>query len=451
MFLAVVFVFAAMAGAEENIEPLVIQPSDRILILAPHPDDEAIATAGVLQEALKRHVAVKIVYLTNGDNNELAFMVYKKRPILSRTGLLRMGELRRQESIRAMKALGLREDQLVFLGYPDFGTFNIFTRYWGERKAYKSLLTRVTSVPYPDSLSPEAPYKGESILGDLEKVLGDFKPTKIFVSHPADTNGDHRALYLFLQVAMWDLEKFLPKVETFPYLVHVTGWPKPRGFHPEDRLEIPGKFSSRGSFWFTLDLSPAAVDKKKETIGYYKTQIEYNPKYLVTFARSNELFGRFREVRLKDPGNQSIDWTRLEVDEQIDSYLSAEEEGKAKVINSLTYAVKDRVLYVRINSKEWMEEFSEMDLFLVGYKYNMSFAKMPKYRVRIARNKKVTVFEKGRPVFMKDIKVEFKGQDVLISCPLKVLENPNYILSSARTRFLELPIDATAWRVLRLE
>jgi N-acetyl-1-D-myo-inositol-2-amino-2-deoxy-alpha-D-glucopyranoside deacetylase len=452
ILLAVVFLFLGSAFAADDVQSLSLSESDRVLVLAPHPDDEAIATAGVLQKAQALHIPVKIVYLTNGDNNELAFLVYKKRPILSRNGLLKMGELRRQEATKAMKDLGFRAEQLVFLGYPDFGTLNIFVRFWGEGKAYRSLLTRVTSVPYSDSLNPEAPYKGESILADMKQVLLDFKPTKIFVSHPADTNGDHRALFLFLQVALWDLDKKLPTTpQIYPYLVHVAGWPKPRGFNPELRLDIPPKFVDLGLSWNTLELTPGEIERKKDIIGYYKTQIEYNPKYLVTFARKNELFSRLDDIRIKDLHLPTIDWRSLEVAEHIEGYVAADEEGKDKIIKSLTYAVNNKVLYVQVRPKEWVEDFSEMDIFLLGYKQETPFRQMPKYRIRVARNKKVTIFEKRQPVFIRDIKVEFKGSDILISCPLKVLENPECVLSSARTRFLELPVDATAWRVLRLE
>ncbi len=43
--------------------------NERILILAPHPDDESIACAGIIQKALGAGAQVRIVYLTNGDHN----------------------------------------------------------------------------------------------------------------------------------------------------------------------------------------------------------------------------------------------------------------------------------------------------------------------------------------------------------------------------------------------
>ena len=58
-----------------NLEP--IKGSDRILILAPHPDDEAVGCAGIIQEAVAAGADMHVLCLTNGDNNEFAFIVYE--------------------------------------------------------------------------------------------------------------------------------------------------------------------------------------------------------------------------------------------------------------------------------------------------------------------------------------------------------------------------------------
>ena len=53
IFLSLTFLCRQVsASGIPALEPVV--KDDRILILAPHPDDEAIACAGVIQEALKK-------------------------------------------------------------------------------------------------------------------------------------------------------------------------------------------------------------------------------------------------------------------------------------------------------------------------------------------------------------------------------------------------------------
>ncbi|MDN5925258.1 MAG: PIG-L family deacetylase, partial [Xanthomonadales bacterium] len=39
------------------------------MVIAPHPDDESLATGGLLQQALAGTAAVKVVLVTDGDNN----------------------------------------------------------------------------------------------------------------------------------------------------------------------------------------------------------------------------------------------------------------------------------------------------------------------------------------------------------------------------------------------
>ena len=71
-----VFSFAAESITEElpSIPPFTRY--DRILILAPHPDDETIGAAGAIQQAIKAGADVNVVCYTKGDANQLPFITY---------------------------------------------------------------------------------------------------------------------------------------------------------------------------------------------------------------------------------------------------------------------------------------------------------------------------------------------------------------------------------------
>ena len=56
------------------IEPF--EKTDRVLIVSPHPDDDIIGCAGVIQRALKVGAKVKVVYITCGDNNPFSIISY---------------------------------------------------------------------------------------------------------------------------------------------------------------------------------------------------------------------------------------------------------------------------------------------------------------------------------------------------------------------------------------
>ena len=292
------FFFSPLSAAE----PLVAEKlgefnkGERILILAPHPDDEVIGCAGIIQEAIASGARVKIVYLTNGEHNQFVFIVYKKRVIFRQKEFISLGEVRRQESIEAMKLLGIGKDDLIFLGYPDFGTFSIFARYWDTDKPFYSLMTRISKVPYKSSISFGSPYVGESIIADLKRVILDYQPQKIFVSHPADVNVDHKSFYLFLQIALADLRGKIQQPQVYPYLIHHVGWPLPRRYHPELSLAPPKGLSDSQIEWLEFVLSSEQLAKKRQAILTYKSQTTSSAFYLLSFARKNELFGDYPPI-----------------------------------------------------------------------------------------------------------------------------------------------------------
>jgi len=80
-----------------------------LLCLVAHPDDETILCGGTLALLSARRVAVHVVCLTRGEGGELG-----EPPLTDRAHL---GEVREQELVRAVQALGGKS--LTFLGYVD--------------------------------------------------------------------------------------------------------------------------------------------------------------------------------------------------------------------------------------------------------------------------------------------------------------------------------------------
>src|SRR5260221_1690611 len=80
-----------------------------ILVFAPHPDDETLVAAGQVRAAIVAGHTVKIVVVTNGDFGGV------------QTGLARQGE-----SVAAAQILGLAEQNVIFLGYPDGAMMQIY-------------------------------------------------------------------------------------------------------------------------------------------------------------------------------------------------------------------------------------------------------------------------------------------------------------------------------------
>lgn len=445
LFLAMCFT----ARAEEIRTEPGFTKNDRVLVLAPHPDDEAIGTCGVIQKALNQNAKVKVVCYTNGDSNEPAFIVYEKRITFRRGEFLHMGEVRRKETMRAIVSLGVRPEDIIFLGYPDFGTLEIFTKYWGDTLPYKGLFTRVSKVSYLEAMSMNAPYVGESILKDIEKILLDFKPTKIFISHPGDVNRDHRSLYLFLQVALWDLEARLKSPQIFPYIIHVVRWPVPRGYHPELELKEPDSLINSGIKWYRLALTQEELKKKRDTISFYKSQIQYNPRYLFTFARANELFGDFPAVKINMQDSGEIVWHDLENPLNIEIDPEHKRDAMKNITPDIAYSAMDNKLLVRLQLREKIEKELGVSVFLIGYNSKTDFSRMPKLYIKID-TLGVHVKDKKQFLQSRDIELETQDSAMVLKVPFVLLGNPDRILTCARTHPNTLSLDETSWRTLYL-
>src|SRR5262245_29556904 len=105
-----VILFVGITGflhAQEATQPLELRADDRILVLSPHPDDDLLGCAGVIQSAVAQHLPLRVVYLTNGDNYEWAFWAYKKHPVLTAKAMRRMGLQRTQEATHGEAVLGV--------------------------------------------------------------------------------------------------------------------------------------------------------------------------------------------------------------------------------------------------------------------------------------------------------------------------------------------------------
>jgi len=427
----------------------------RILILAPHPDDEAIVCGGVIQKALKVGAQVKIVYLTNGDHNELSFIVYEKRLTMRQGEFIHMGMVRQKEAVRAMKFLGLAESDLVFLGYPDYGTFGIFCNYWQAKKPFRDRLTRISHVPYKNSPSYQAPYYGESILKDLTKQILDYQPDIIFVSHPADVNVDHKSLYLFLQVALSDLEGKLAKPQVYPYLVHTVGWPKPRHYRPELELYPPDKFMGSSINWQRLNLEPEELDKKYKDILFYKSQTQVSAFYLLAFARKNELFSDYPVLELTSKPlskDQPIIYSGVsqmfnDPREWVNA-VDAPDEALDKEL--VSYAREDDYFIVRVDAPKQLNRGFGVILYVFGYNKNIPFAQMPKIRI-ITLGKDVKVLSARNKVLNSGVILELNKDYLVIRVPVKLLKDPDYLLTSLRAYHNNPAIEAVGYRKIKIK
>lgn len=428
---------------------LQFAPDDRILVLAPHPDDEALGCAGVIREALSRNLPVRVVYFTNGDNNELSFLLYRRHPVVLPSAVQAMGEVRSREAVAAAGALGLARADLTFLGYPDFGTLRIWEAHWREAAPYQAMLTRATHVAYTNALSPGAPFKAESIVSDLSRVFRGFAPTRVFVSHPSDANPDHMALYLFTQAALWNLEaEMTPRIH--PYLVHFPRWPVPHAFAPEQRLDAPEIYDNDIA-WQAVPLGAPDIDLKRKAVEAHRSQYAYSSKLLLSFVRSNEIFGDYAELDLasaRNAGEPSVEDDPPEA--RRPEQLTAEELDNYLGIAERRMRVERGNLVIGLKFTRPLSPLVQCSTFCFGHRKNRPFADQPKLRIDLGAAG-VACYDNGRKIARPPVQLNRSGRDFVLRIPLSALGDPDLVMTSTRLFMLEVPFDWMPWRTLKVK
>jgi LmbE family N-acetylglucosaminyl deacetylase len=126
----------------------------RIIVFAPHPDDETLGCGGTIAKKIAEGYEVLIVIMTDGR-----FLLQNGSEIDSRLAPERVKEIRRIEVLNATKILGVPEKNVIFLDFVD-GTLK-------ENK--KTAEEKVTMI--------------------LEK----FPPSEVYFPYEKDNHPDHKA------------------------------------------------------------------------------------------------------------------------------------------------------------------------------------------------------------------------------------------------------------------
>ena len=285
--------YAAGTPSEfSNLPVLKLAEYKKILVIAPHPDDETLAAGGVIQQALSAGDQVKVVVVTNGDGQRYSPIVLDERVPLKPRDYVMVGEQRQAESVHAMQKLGLKREDMIFLGYPDRGTAFLWLADWRSECPYRSVYTRVDKNPYPDTYHAGESYCGSNLLNDLQNILDGYKPDLVLLPHPSDQHPDHGAVSDFarMAIAMESVKQTGYSPEIWAYLVHYGIFPQPRGTRMENVLVPPKNLLEPASHWGTLLLSTPEVEVKYGAIRQYSTQMRLMSSFLTSFARSNELY-----------------------------------------------------------------------------------------------------------------------------------------------------------------
>ncbi len=264
-----------------------------LLIVAPHPDDETLCCAGVIQRVSGAGGKVAVVWITSGDASEMDLLVVEKSLFRKPQKLRDLGARRMQEARAAADLLGIPPVGQIFLGYPDRGILSLLTDHYVT--PLYSKFNGSSVVPYDDALSPGKPYTGMSLERDFDSVLQRVKPTLVLAPSPRDAHPDHEAAGV---LAMRAISQRGAPTQLRYWIVHGgQTWPLPRGYHPtREAYPSPrGKGLSAGAF----ELTPQEEERKLQALQCYRTQMRVMSSYLLAYVRKSELYS---DMPMPPPG-----------------------------------------------------------------------------------------------------------------------------------------------------
>src|SRR5581483_119166 len=277
------------------------------MIIAPHPDDEALMAAGIIYSAVHRGEDVNVVVVTNGDYRGIG-----------------QAPVREAETVAAMNDVGVAEDHIIFLGYGDATLWNlwksrsptaILRSAAGQTHTYAS--RGLGGTDYHSYLhNKPGNYNRITVLNDFKSVIVKFHPDDIYTTSFYDDHPDHRATNAFLVSALISLPRtgFPLRARVHETFVHSPGscsvdphcssmgWPRPVN-SPELPFAQPPTMACTPFRWDQIERIPVPremQDPEQTRNLKYLAIAEYHSQapppghsnWLEAFVKKDEFFWR---------------------------------------------------------------------------------------------------------------------------------------------------------------
>lgn len=149
--------------------------SERWLFVSPHDDDVVIGAGLAIQAAVAEDIEVQVTIVTDGS---MGYCSEEQRDSIS--------SIRSEETSASMKTLGLKQEHLHFLGFPDCN----LGRAAGRRRAEGG------AVPY-------ASHGFEGTQNSFTALIRGIRPSRVFLPTPTDLHPDHRVVHSEMLISLF--------------------------------------------------------------------------------------------------------------------------------------------------------------------------------------------------------------------------------------------------------
>lgn len=422
----------------------------RLLVFAPHNDDEILGAGGLINKTIKSGGTVEIVMMTNGDGFKGGAELDYRKLNLKPADYIHFGYQRQKETLTALSKLGVDKRNVIFLGYPDGGVSQLWENYWNISNRYYDHFTQVNYSPYNNSFTDKAAYCGENVVSDIIKIIGDFKPDYIVCPDTNDAHPDHWATYNFVKYSE-TLMKYEPKKEWL-YLVHQQQWPAPMKKRPLMYLVPPAQLIGGDTNWVSLPLDRQEVSQKEQSINEYKSQTIILRKTLFSFIRKNELFGELPSFKLnKEPDSSkyfSLDIKNKVISVPAQYYLPVQIDRSGAFGAVYTTLAEDGKINIGIAMKGNVQEDMTYHLNMILF----SSTQVLDLKLKILGGKVNELNIAGQPIQnIGQVELSQNRNFLYISIPAQSAAPLEHIFINVLTSQGAFNIDRTAWRMIDIQ
>jgi LmbE family N-acetylglucosaminyl deacetylase len=158
------------------------------MLIAPHPDDEALACSITLQRAVKCGASIRVIYATDGDDNPWPQRMLERKWRINSADRKRWGTLRRAEAMAALRVLGVDASDAQFVALPDQGLTKLLQT--DCRSAVERFVT----------------------------IIRGWSPTDLLLPSVSDTHPDHNALAVIMRLVLAEFSE--GRFSAWYYAVH---------------------------------------------------------------------------------------------------------------------------------------------------------------------------------------------------------------------------------------
>ena len=270
-----------LVGADAQVEEILTAGNSffdksyfgtRILVLAPHPDDEINVAGNMILTLAAAKAEIFVAYSTNGDFEQSA-------------------EIRANEAVDALKILGVPRERIIFLGYGDGHKLSAMPTQ--SPAGHVETYAAEGFVDYAKKFSGRhSSYTRDNFKRDLKNLLLDLRANIIFCVD-FDNHPDHRTLSILFEEALGEIlsERSDYRPEVYKKFAYATAFNAAPDFYAPNLLPtLKPKIGETDTYDFDfIDRANYVwANRVRFPVRHYQTILKDNPLADAIFAHKSQ-------------------------------------------------------------------------------------------------------------------------------------------------------------------